>query len=236
MRKTLLVTIQSALGELGQAQPQVVVSSMDNKVQQMKALLAALCDELCYEMDWQELLTSYTFTTVPGQTAYKLPSDCLRIIDETLWDQTSRMPVYGPRTDQSWNALKNGMAAQPVFPEYRLQGDSIVFISTPLSARTISFDYISSKYVIAPGNASMKFDFTDDSDNYVFDDRLVINGLKLKYLEVMGMDTTTALSDYNRALEAVKGSNRSARRVSLAGSGHFRLIDVNNLPDGNWGQ
>lgn len=234
MRKTLLVAVQSALGELGQSRPQVVVSSTDKEVQQMFSLLIALCEELSQTYNWQELQTSHTFQAEAGQDSYKLPTDCLRIVNSTLWDTSTQTPISGPLTDAGWAAVKNGLGATPTDNQYRLQGQSLKLLPTPQATKTIAYDYISAKYVINAGDGVLKTDFANDADGFVFDDRLVINGLKLKYMETKGFDTTTYLSDFNRSLEAVMSSNRSASPLNLGSSQGFRLLGVNNLPNGNW--
>lgn len=233
MRKPLLATIQNALGEMGQNRPQVVVSSTDKEAQQMFSLLTALCDELAGQYDWEELLTSYTFTTLPGQNAYRLPADCLRIVNQTIWDQTTQEPVYGPRSNASWAVMKSGLGANPVRTNYRLQGGSLVLLPTPTAVHTLSFEYISAKYVLNAGDNIQKMDFTNDADGFVFEDRLITNGLKLKYLESKGLDTSAALSDYNIALDSAKSSNHTASPINL-NKPCFPFIGVNNLPDGNW--
>ena len=233
MRKPLLAAIQNALGEMGQNRPQVVVSSTDKEAQQMFSLMQALCDELAAQYDWQELLTSYTFATVPGQSAYRLPADCLRIVNQTIWDETAQEPVCGPRSNASWAVMRSGLGANAVRTNYRLQGSSLILLPTPTAVHTLSFEYITAKYVLNAGDNAQKMDFANDADGFVFPDRLITNGLKLKYLESKGLDTSAALSDYNLALDAAKASNHSASPIRL-NKPSFPFIGVNNLPDGNW--
>lgn len=235
MRNTVLVTIQKASAELGQTRPQLAVSSEDQETQQMLALLVAVCDELQQMHNWTELLTPCTITTVPGQEAYDLPYDFSRLANSTVWDVSNRLPVTGPVTDMAWAAMKSGLATGPVESVYRIAGGKLHLSPLPLSSRQITFDYISSNYVIGAGDFIRRQDFTKDADNYVFDDRLVINALKLKFNEVKGFDTANYLADFNRSLEAVRSANGSAGTLNVGGrGGGMPLLSGRNIPDGSW--
>jgi len=235
MRKTVLVTIQNALGELGQNRPQIAVSSEDQEVLQMLALTHALCEEVAQMHNWNELLAHYSFTTVPGQEAYNLPYDFSRLANSTVWDDNAQMQIGGPVTNSNWAARKHSSGVSAANTQYRISGNKLVISPTPTTARTISFDYISAFYVVNAGDFVRKAEFTNDADNHVFDDRLIVNGLKLKYSEAKGFDTSTYLSDFNRSLEAALSFNGSSGPLNMSGNGNgFPLLSANNLPSGTW--
>ena len=103
------------------------------------------------------------------------------------------------------------------------------------SAYTFNLEYVSTYYVKDGSTGLPKADFTQDSDICIFDHRVVIYGVKLKWRESLGLDTTANLSDYKRALEFAKGSDQPAPRLNLLGTAGYRVLSNINIPDSNWG-
>jgi len=156
MRKSLLQIVQAVTGELKINVPTVVISSSDTEIQQIYALVIAACDELAQRHDWEQLMYTSSFTTVAGQNAYPLPSDFLRLIDNTLWNKTTTRPVYGPESPEQWARLTRGVVTSGPTMMFRLQGNNFTFVPTPGEADQIIFDYISAAYVIDAGTSAQK--------------------------------------------------------------------------------
>lgn len=236
MRKTLLQTITSVASELSLQAPQQVISATDVTTSQMYSLLISVCEELVQQYDWNMLQLSYTFTTVAAQEGYTLPSDCYKIINQTLYDRTSQKLIFGPKTPSEWALIKGSSMNSGFRERYRLQGNKIIITPVPTSVNTIAYDYQSYNYVIDASTNQQKAAFTSDSDLCVFDDRLIINALKLKYLESKGFDTTAAFFSYKQSLDAVTSADSGAPVLSLSPNNQYSLIGSNNLPDGNYNQ
>lgn len=235
MQKTILKIVQQVAGELNLPQPQVVVSSEDQNVIKMLALARAICDDLLAEHDWQCLQTRQQFTTTDGVNNYAFPTDIERYIDFTMFDSTSRWPLQGSLTPGQWEWLKTGFISSAPFTRFRIWQDRMYLDPTPSSsAHTISIEYISNNYVLDGSTQLPKSDFTQDSDVCRFDHRVMVYGIKLKWLASINQDTTAALVDYNRALEFSKGSDVPSIRLSLTGCGNSRLLSTANYQDGSW--
>ncbi len=234
MQKSLLSIIQTAAAELNVNTTSVVLSSTDPNINQMFALVVAVCDDLTNEFDWQFLQKRQTFTTTPNVSTYNLESDCVRLINGTWFDQTNRWPLRGPLTPTQWEITTTFQIAVGPFERFRVMNNQINLYPVPTTANyTFVYDYISRNYVIDGNTGVAKDAFTQDSDICAFDNRLVTYGLKLKWLAAKGMDTTGAVVDYTRALELFKGQDSPAQRLTMAPTG-YRLINTTNYPDGSW--
>jgi len=235
MQKSLIQIVQTVASELNLPSPSVVASSQDQNVLKLLAHVRAVCDDLLAEFDWQQLQTRYTFTTANGQEAYPLPADLERFLNGTFFDQTNRWPLQGPKSPTQWEWLQASVLNGGPFSQFRVYANQFYVTPTPGSTPyTFAFEYLSN-YVVRDGNSgATKADFTQDSDLCLFDHRPVVYGVKLKWKESIGQDTTSALADYRRALEFAKGSDGPAPRLSLLGETGLRLLSTDNYPDASW--
>lgn len=233
MRKTVLEIIQQATLELSQQKPLVVVSTSDAMILQFLALTQALGEELVKENDWQILTKTHTFQTVAGTSSYSLPSDFERLINQTQWNQTTLSPISGPQTPQQWQASTNSMVSSLSNYAFRIVQDKFHITPTPTTVETLSFEYISG-FFIDDGNGVMKQTITTDSDEPVFDSRLMISGVKMKFYESKGFDTSALSKDFYSRLDYCISQDQGAPVLSLSRRPSETLISIRNVPDGSW--
>ena len=113
---TLINNVAVEVGLNASAAP---LSSTDPNFVQMVVLANKLGKQLMRRCEWQLLNRTYTFQTVntgpptPDVTFYALPNDFNRMINQTAWNRTSRLPMAGPLTAQGWEWLV-GLCQQPV--------------------------------------------------------------------------------------------------------------------------
>ena len=105
---TLINNVAVEVGLNASAAP---LSSTDPNFVQMVVLANKLGKQLMRRCEWQLLNRTYTFQTVntgpptPDVTFYALPNDFNRMINQTAWNRTSRLPMAGPLTAQGWEWL-----------------------------------------------------------------------------------------------------------------------------------
>ena len=233
--KSLLKIVQTVASELNLPQPTVVVSSQDQNVLKLLAMVRAVCDDLLLEYDWELLQTRYVLTTVSGQGSYPFPTDIERFINGTFFDTTNRWPLRGPLTPTAYEMLLTTNLQTSPFERYRVWNGEVTFYPTPgAKPLTLVYEYITNNVIVDGSTGAAKPDFTQDSDYPVFDYRLLVYGAKLKWLAAEGFDTTAAVVDFNRTLERVKSTDAPAPRLSLAGTPTFPMLSTANIPDGNW--
>lgn len=231
MVKTLLNVIQQVSREMSQPVPSAVLSDQTAATQQLLALTIAACDELSDMHDWQRLRKTATITSQAGVAEYDLPADFLRMIPNTQWDRTNTRPLIGGLSPSSWASLN--LTSPGIETNFRMIGNKVVLFPTPGTTPTsITYEYISRFYVI--GTALMQPEFNLDSDKTVFHDRLLINFVKLKFMQEQGMNTFAATENFNTSLAAAKSTDTPAPIISMTHGTGMHYLDASNIPARDW--
>lgn len=139
--------------EVGLSAVQDPFGSSDNNFIQLRYLLNIAGEELAIMNDWNILIARASIDTdVDSGGAYALPSDFLRITNQTAWEHNNRVPV--PQISaQDWAGL-NGrdFSSDTIYPKYRLQDGLFTIYPQPAPPNLlISYEYISSNWVIPSG-------------------------------------------------------------------------------------
>lgn len=184
----------------------------------------------------QAVNSSSTGTFVFSQVKYALPAAYDRLIDRTDWDKTQHWEMLGPETPQQWQWLKSGFISTGPRVRFRMLASEFQ-IWPPLAANhTLGLEYITSQWVVAIGATQpTKTAFTLDSDSCVFNNALMVLGLKLKYLEAKGFDTMAVYRDYKNQLDIAKANDGGSPTLSFAPRISSVLVGWNNIPDSGYG-
>lgn len=177
--------------------------------------------------------TTFTF----GQLRYAFPSDFDRLVDRTDWDKSRHWEMLGPETGQQWQFLKSGYISTGPRVRFRPLGGYFQIWPLPTAVVTLGFEYVSLNWVLAVTDtiAASKALFTADTDSCIFPDRLMVLGLKKKYFEVKGFDTTALYRDYSMHLDIAKANDVGAPTLSMAPRPGNVLIGPENIPDSGYG-
>jgi hypothetical protein len=175
---------------------------------------------------------SYVFS----QTRFSLPSAYDRLIDRTDWDKTQHWEMLGPETMQQVAWLKSGFISTGPRVRYYLIGNQLN-IWPPLGANhLLGFDYVTANWIYATGSTVLsKQLFTVDTDTCIFPDRLMVLGLKLKYFQTKGFDTTALYLDYCSQKDIAKANDGGSQTLSMAPRINSVLVGWNNIPDSGYG-
>lgn len=176
---------------------------------------------------------SGTVSLTFSQVKYAFPSDFDRLIDGTEWDKSMHWQNIGPETGQQWQFLKSGFIATGPRVRFRPLGGLFQIWPALSSDDYMGLEYVSNLWVTASGqSAPNKSSFTVDTDTCVFPDRLMVLGLKRKYYESKGFDTTAYQRDYAMQLDIAKASDAGSPTLSFAPKPGDILIGWANIPDG----
>ena len=179
---------------------------------------------------------SYTGATYNfGQANYPMPSDYQRTVNKTQYNKSNRWSVIGPKTAQEWQWLKASYITTGPRMRYRIIGNEFVIWPPSYAANIVlGFEYQSNGWVEAQ-DGTVKTKATVDTDTFLFPDRLLVLGTKLKYFEIKGFDTTTLYADYQRELSKFKAQDAGADTLSMAPRYPNILLTQNNIPDTGFG-
>lgn len=183
----------------------------------------------------QAATVSATETIVFGKTKYSMPSDFDRQTNRTHYDKSKRWEMLGPETAQEWQWLKSSYISTGPRLRYRIMGGYFQIWPMIATPEYIGFEYVSKNWALDASNSG-KSAFTVDTDTCIFPDRLMISGLKAKYFEVKGFDSSKYQADYERQRSIAQATDKGAKTLSMAPQMAGILITQANLPDSGFGQ
>jgi len=183
-----------------------------------------------------------TVTLTFAQIRYAFPTDFDRLVDRTNWDKSQNWPIYGPETGQQWQFLKSGFIASSPIYRFRQLG-SLFQIWPPLAANDyVGFEYISNYWVAATGTTTLtKTAYAVDTDTAIFPDRLMVEGLKLRWRRAKGLNlegySQSELSSGfpQREMDSAKTADAGSPTLSLAPRPSSVLVNYQNIPDSGFG-
>ena len=110
----------------------------------------------------------------------------------------------------------------------------MLFRSLTSTNEYLGFEYITTNWAFdSSGNQIPQF--VSDSDTCCFPDRLMVLGIKKKYFEIKGFDTSAFQRDYDMQLNIAKANDQGSPTLSLAPRTANVLIGWENIPDSNYG-
>ena len=178
--------------------------------------------------------TATGITITFGQCKYAMPSDYARSVDKTQYNKSNRWSIIGPKDAQEWQWLKASYVTTGPRMRYRIMGNKFTLWPMPTATLTLGFEYVSNAWVEA-ADGTYKTKATADTDTFLFPDRLLVLGTKLKFFEIKGFDSTAVMQDYVRELDKWKASESGADTLSLAPKYPNLLLTQNNIPDTGYG-
>ena len=172
----------------------------------------------------------YTF----GQVEYDLPAGFDRITDRTQYDKSKRWEMLGPESPQQWQWLKSAYISTGPRIRWRIMGQKFQIWPLTSTNEYLSFEYVSTNWAQTASGTYIP-QFASDSDTSIFPDRLMVLGLKKKYFEVKGFDTTAYQRDFDMQMNIAKANDQGSPTLSLAPRTANVLIGWENIPDANYG-
>lgn len=235
----LLSIVQAVAIKVGISKPAVAASSIDTNVQQIIAFANEAGQELAARYDWQELTKEVTFNTVAVESQGILQTitgpDFGWVLNETMWDRTTRRPVYGPKRAAEWQQLKAQLMQGPWW-QYRIRGNQILFIPPPASGDAIYFEWVSTYWaaIAAAPLVGAQTAFALDTDVSLLDERLLTLDTVWRYKQTKRLAYDEDFDKAQAAIADAIGRNASKARLNLAGA-QTDIYPGVLVPAGNWG-
>lgn len=229
-------TIRKVLGILGLPRVNDVASSNDATARQMWALATECGQDLLDAHEWQILAKTFQITTT-GALEYALPVDFQRFVNETGWNNTSRLPLIGPVGSQQWRMLQaRQLGGTTLALQYVIENDKVVLYFEPSPAQTLTFEYVSRGWLQDPSNPAIFRDTPiSDADIVMYPSRLMVSYLKHKWREAKGFDTNGSYKEYTDILDSTKSNDKPARDLSLTARSRYPYLGASNMPDTGYG-
>lgn len=235
MGQNALALINTALQEIGLPQVTTAVSAQDDQTGfQVLGLMNALGNQLVRVNDWQFLEGIATFTGNGVDTQFDMPADYGRMVNQTQWASKNRRPMFGPMSPQGWSWIQYGIVSVGVYYRYRVLRDKFNVFPTPPVGEEFHFYYIQKNWVYDPITDTYKDRVENDTDEPVFDDYLMIAGMKFKLWAAKGMEASELGREFEYMLSAEISQTTGAPVIALDSRWEYLYISGQNVPDGSW--
>lgn len=138
---TIKEVIDNYLAEGNLPQYATYVGNNDPGAKQCLALLKKVCDALRnMSLNWPQLKRKEIFTTVTGETKYRLVGDFYRLLLGSQWDSSNQRQMRGPLTDSQQALRQYSVFATTTLKGYQLSGPTEHLFSTaPYSQRSAGY-------------------------------------------------------------------------------------------------
>ena len=241
LQATATETINRVAAEVGISPVADPYNTTDDSITQMTYLLNVAGEELCQLYPWEFLVREHQIQTVDTDSGdYPLPADWLYMMNQTGWERSENVPLYGPLSGQDWQyLLGRDLVSHTIYASFRIQqGLFTIFPQPPPNGLDIHFEYISRNWVIDSETGNSLVDRVDKgADTPLFDRTLLSRYLKLKWKESRSLDTTTAQADVNQMFQMLTAHDKGAQILTAGRNarGYPYLDSWTNVPDTGYG-
>ena len=199
---TLLELTNTVLPEIGFPQVDDVVGNT-NQTARLALALANREGRSLAKKDWRILIKRNTITTVSSADSYSLPNDFDRFIHQTEWNETSSTRLFGPVSDDYWQADLSGLTIVTIEDRWQLRADgnnSRMFLRPmPTSAENLTFFYAANSWCRSAGGQRQS-EFAADTDVLLLDNFVFELGLKWRMLQAQKRDFKIEIAEYRNEL------------------------------------
>lgn len=236
---TVLELIQKFCRRQGLPVPTTITAARDDQIIQIRELLEELLDQIITRHNWQGVTYEVVFTSVAAESQGAVSTICPRsyykILNETIFDRTRRLPIFGPKSARDWSAMKSIPLTGPYY-QYRIRGNELLVFPAMPAGHTLALEYISRALMLDPeqeGNAQYVTTVTNDANTFLIPDRLLLLGLRYKWKEEKGFAYDQEFQDFERMLAEESGADGTKPRLSMEGGQMYPQPGI-FVPSGNW--
>ncbi len=233
---TLLTIVEDVAEDLGMTIPTTVVGNTDKKIIQILQLAQREGKALAHRYSWEACLVEATFTQVAaalqGVAKTILGSDFKSIIDDSMWNRTTQLPVLGPLSARDWQALQAFPVTGP-YPQFRIQRGSIYFSPVPGNATdTIACEYKSANWCEASGGTDQA-KWLADTDVGLLDEELMTKGIIWRWYARKGLAYAEDFNSYETDVLDAMARDGGKRTLRLDAGRSDRIPGI-FVPQGSW--
>lgn len=238
---TLLEIVKEFCRRTGLTVPSIVATSQDDGSLQLMGLLNEVLDDLVPRSTWTALERSVVFPSVAGEDQGALetlaPYGFRWVTNDTIFDRTRRLPVFGPRGPEYWQAVKALPFSGPYY-QYRIQQGRLLILPDMPAGHTMAFEYQSNWAVrdptlVDPAPGAYKIWFTKDTDICLMPDPLILAGLRWAWKKEKGMRFDADFSKYENMVAEYQGHDGTKPNLNMNGPCDTIQPGI-WIPSGNW--
>jgi hypothetical protein len=183
-------------------------------------------------------ITVSTVAIVPVQTQGVMTTlagpDFGWVLNDTMWDRSTRRPVFGPKAPAEWQQLQAQFLTGPWW-QYRIRGGLLLFIPAPSIGDQIYFEWISKYWAAQTATPTTGYAsaYGADTDVALIDERLITLDTLWRYKRAKKLEYSEDFDIAEAAITDAMTRNASQPRLNLAGAVGDILPGV-FVPAGSW--
>lgn len=170
------------------------------------------------------------------QDTFPTPPDYSRAINRTQWDRSMRWELRGPQSPQSDQWVRSGIVATGPRRMYREIGNSFRIWPSPsqtdYGSQLVS-EYISKYWVFSAAGAGQPT-FLADADACVFDDDVMVTGLKYAFFSVKGFDVGELKSQFMQTVSTAIAMDGASPTLDMDRTRFPIFISPSNVQDADF--
>ena len=240
---TFQTLLQQVCSMLNLAVPADPVGSTDPNLIMMRTAANLASLEMLNAYEWSQLtkMASITVETAvppgPGEaseTAFDMPGDFYRFIDQTQWNDSMRFPAVGPVAPQGWMTYMVFPISANFTLTWQIRQNQIYFLNPPPPpGQGFRFMYLSQALVQDADDPNLYKNVASKAgDTFQLDGILMVLMTRVKWLEARGFDSSAAVRDFLLAFDSRVGAQKGANILNMAGGRHdYPYIGIGNLPE-----
>ncbi len=217
--------------------PVAVMYSPDAQVAQIRALLEEEGKVLSSRGAWEVLTYETTLTTAAvedqGDITDLCPNGFRYIKNQTIWDRTDRLPVFGPLSATDWQALKAVVSVGPRY-RFRIRGRRLLVNPVPPANHTWYWEYVSKHWILDGDDDTGRCFFSKDTDKIALPEDLVLMGLRWRWKKEKGLEYAEDFRDYEIMVKDAIGRDGAKPILDLGQDPARGLQPGIFVPSGNW--
>lgn len=237
MANDIVSIVQRFCGRTGLRKPSQVAGSLDAQVTQILDLANELCEDITDRWLFQELIKETTFTSVGTQDQGLIttiaPEGFMYILQDTIYDRTQKIPIYGPLSPSTWQQAQAFVPVGPIY-RYRFRGGHLLFDPVPPAGHTCAFEYASNLIVYNPVDDEYKTEFTKDTDTFILDPSYLLQGLRWKWKCEKGLQYAEDMRMWESTMENAGCRSGSKPKIYMDGSSDQAVEPMIIVPPGSW--
>lgn len=228
---SLLTIAQNSADLLSITRPSAVVSSSDQQIRQLYAIIQEEGYDLASSYNWQALTEEQTFVTVAAaQQVAAIAADWDRFIPDSFFNRTLMRKVFGPVTPQTWQAIQAMPQLNSVFLAFRERGGYFLISPTPPAGQTIAYEYVSA-YWAKSASGTPQAQFALDTDLSYLNEQLMTLGVRWRWKKSKGLPFQEDQDTYEQNKEQIQARDGGASAINTTGVSFSWGV---NIPEGNF--
>lgn len=215
---SLLTAVQHFCRRTNLPVPSTVMGSTDVQVLQLRALFEEEGQDLAARGGWQGITFEATHTTTAAEDQGAITDIATNgfnyIKNDTIWDRSDTLPVWGPLSPSEWQLRKAISLTGPRY-QFRIRGGRLLVNPTPAAGQSWAFEYVSKNWLTDSTGATYRQYFVADADLVLLPEELMLLGLRWRWKKEKGLEYAEDFRTYEMQVKDALSRDAGKRHLYM---------------------